>query len=193
MASFVFLNIEVPRGRHGNGQGLGRKKYDDCERLEPILRALGTRTVFCSPEDTAAVAGRVVADALDLEPLRMDEIRPRMMGQMEGMDSAQIESKIGGFERRYWSGDPSIRGHGVEDQRQLINRVKAAWKKGLETGLEASVLYVTHLDVIRGILSVMEATSPESTSEFELGDTHMLVYTRNDDGNFTPYVFGGAA
>jgi broad specificity phosphatase PhoE len=119
------------------------------EQARTAVPAVGrVDAVLASDLQRARDTAAILADALDLGPVRIDaRLRERDVGEWAGLTRAEIEQRWPGALDR----PGGLRPPGGENPAQVLSRVRRALDDLAESYGDLSVLVVTHGGVIRGV------------------------------------------
>jgi broad specificity phosphatase PhoE len=171
--------------------------WDDCELTEKgraQAAAVGRRlaheavaAIYSSDVRRALQTARAIAEAHGLEPILDPGLRERKAGEFEGVPVADVLNRYPTvWEDRaadYWGWSPP----GGETFQQVLDRAMDAVERLRRRHGEETVVAVSHMGVVRALISRLAGIPLESTYDTPFPSTGVSIFT-SQDGSFHPEI-----
>jgi probable phosphoglycerate mutase len=136
--------------------------------------------LYTSTLRRARGTAEIIAAALDLPLVDDDRLRERNVGDIAGMNSAEIEDQFPGFMER-WRSSRLITPPGGEGRERFWGRVKAAFDDIAARHPDGTVVVVTHGGVLATYMGYLLGLEPGIWPPMSFGNTSLSVVELNGD------------
>jgi len=174
----------VPLTKAGIEQAESIAKYPGIEQAESIakyLKPLDISAIYSSPIERASHTAEIVAKNNSLDYELDDRITEIEMGKFTRMNYDDMFAKYGNIFLKFYENDPVIAEHEVETfpevQRRVLDMVTHVVKKHKNE----NVIFVTHMDPIKSMLSIVMDLKPKTLFELIIANASLTIIKEQEN------------
>jgi probable phosphoglycerate mutase len=151
---------------------IGKKQADD---IGKYLKSLNISHIYTSPIERAKNTAEIVGRHLSLSPVEDERLFELEMGKFSGMAYDDLFAKHGNIFLKFYQGDPTIAENGVETFAQVRQRVLSMVDFARKNHPDRNVLFVTHMDPIKAMISNILNLTPRSLFELIIANASLTI------------------
>jgi probable phosphoglycerate mutase len=149
-----------------------------------FLKSFDISHIYTSPIERAQKTAEIVGRHVSL-PTTVDErLFELEMGRFSGMEYDELFARHGNVFLKFYQGDPTIAENGVETFAQVKKRVLDLVDFACKKHENENVLFVTHMDPIKAMISNILNLSPNSLFELIIANASLTI-VREEQGKFS--------
>ncbi|MDE1815163.1 MAG: histidine phosphatase family protein [Thaumarchaeota archaeon] len=182
---FLFLrhgqarnNVERVLAGRATGYPLTDLGIKQAENIADFLKPFSISTIYSSPVERAEQTASIVAKKLDLDYKVDERLTEIDMGLLSGMPYEQMFAKHGNIFLKFYEGHPVIEENKIETFASIKKRVLDLVEHCNTKHDEKDVLFVTHMDPIKSILSTIMQLRPESLYELIIRNASLTMFKK---------------
>ncbi|MGQ0772729.1 MAG: histidine phosphatase family protein [Nitrososphaerota archaeon] len=149
-----------------------------------FLKSLDISHIYTSPIERAKKTAEIVGNHLDLFPTEDERLYELEMGKFSGMAYDDLFAKHGNIFLKFYQDDPTIAENGVETFSQVKSRVLDMVDFARKKHNDRNLLFVTHMDPIKAMISNILNLTPHSLFELIVANASLTII-REDDGKLS--------
>ena len=166
------------------GVSLTKTGIEQANDIGKFLKSFDVSHIYASPIERAKTTAEIVGKHLGL-PTTIDErLFELEMGKFSGMEYDDLFAKHGNVFLKFYQGDPTIAENGVETFPQVKKRVLSLVDFACKQHTGRNVLFVTHMDPIKAMISNILNLSPHSLFELIIANASLTV-VREEQGKLS--------
>ncbi len=166
------------------GVSLTKAGIEQANEIGKFLKSFDVSHIYTSPIERAKTTAEIVGRHLGL-PTTIDErLFELEMGKFSGMEYDKLFAKHGNVFLKFYQGDPTIAENGVETFPQVKKRVLDLVDFVCKKHQDRNVLFVTHMDPIKAMISNILNLSPHSLFELIIANASLTVI-REEQGKLS--------
>lgn len=166
------------------GVSLTEKGVNQAHDIGRFLKSLNVSNIYTSPIERAKKTAEIVGSHLDLLPIEDERLYELEMGKFSGMAYDDLFAKHGNVFLKFYQGDPTIAENGVETFAQVRKRVLSMVDFASSNHPDRNVLFVTHMDPIKAMISNILNLTPRSLFELIIANASLTI-ARKYEGKFS--------
>ena len=182
---FLFLrhgqaknNVEQILAGRKTGYPLTDQGIKQAEKIADFLKPFNISTIYSSPIERAEQTTSIVAKKLGLD-YRIDERLTEIdMGPLSGMTFNDMFARHGNIFLKFYEGHPVIEKNGIESFSSIKKRVLDLVGYCSERYHDEDILFVTHMDPIKSMLSTVMQLKPESLYELIIRNASLTMFKK---------------
>ncbi|HJU13336.1 MAG TPA: histidine phosphatase family protein [Candidatus Nitrosotalea sp.] len=171
-------NVERILAGRAKGYPLTDMGVKQAQNIAEFLKPFSISAVYSSPVERAEQTAGIVARALGLEYAIDQRLTEIDMGALGGMAYQEMFEKHGNIFLRFYEGHPIIEQNGMETFASIKNRVLDLVEHASKKHPEGDVLFVTHMDPIKSLLSTVLQLRPESLYELIIRNASLTMFKK---------------
>lgn len=148
------------------------------QNIAEFLKPFHISAIYSSPVERAEQTAGIVARALGLEYAIDPRLTEIEMGSLAGMQYQEMFEKHGNIFLRFYEGHPVIEQNGIETFASIRNRVLDVLDHASRKHSDGDVLFVTHMDPIKSLLSTVLQLGPESLYELIIRNASLTMFKK---------------
>ncbi len=188
---FLFLrhgqarnNVERILAGRSTGYPLTDLGVKQAEKIGDFLEPFNISTIYCSPVERAEQTAGIVAKKLGLRYKVDERLTEIDMGLLSGMPYEEMFAKHGNIFLKFYEGHPIIEENRIETFASIKKRVIDLVEHCSKKHNEEDVLFVTHMDPIKSMLSTVMQLKPESLYELIIRNASLTMF-KKEQGNLS--------
>lgn len=154
---------------------LGRKQ---AQNIADFLKPFSISAIYSSPVERAKQTATIVAKNLGLDYEVDERLTEIDMGNLSGMPYEEMFEKHGNIFLKFYEGHPVIEENGIETFASIKKRVIDLVEHSSKKHSEEDVLFVTHMDPIKSMLSTVLQLKPESLYELIIRNASLTMFKK---------------
>jgi probable phosphoglycerate mutase len=162
------------------GVSLTDKGIKQANDIGKFLKSLNISHIYTSPIERAKNTAEIVGGHLNLSPVEDERLFELEMGKFSGMAYDDLFSKHGNVFLKFYQGDPTIAENGVETFAQVRQRVLSMVDSARKNHPDRNVLFVTHMDPIKAMISNILNLTPRSLFELIIANASLTIAREYD-------------
>lgn len=183
MGSIIFLrhgqaknNTERILAGRTPGVPLTERGVEQAKSAAEFLEHMKVSTIYSSPIERAKHTAEIVAKHNSVD-VRIDERLVELdMGKFTGMPYDKVFSEHGNVFLKFYEGDLEIAHNGVETFAEVKKRVRSLAEHVLDNHKDENVVFVTHMDPIKAMLSTVVDLSPNNLFELIIANASLNIF-----------------
>ena len=188
---FLFLrhgqaknNVEKILAGRATGYPLTDQGIKQAEKIADFLKPFNISVIYSSPIERAEQTTSIVAKRLGLGYSIDERLTEIDMGSLSGMTFDDMFSKHGNIFLKFYEGHPVIEENKIETFSSIKKRVIDLVEQCSKKHNEKNVLFVTHMDPIKSMLSTTMQLRPESLYELIIRNASLTMF-KKEQNNFS--------
>ncbi|MDE1766214.1 MAG: histidine phosphatase family protein [Thaumarchaeota archaeon] len=186
---FLFLrhgqarnNVERILAGRASGYPLTDLGIMQAEKIADFLKPFGISKIYSSPVERAEQTAGIVAKKMDLDYKVDERLTEIDMGLLSGMQFDQMFAKYGNIFLRFYEGHPIIEENKIETFASIKKRVLDLVEHCSKKYDGENILFVTHMDPIKSMLSTIMQLKPESLYELIIRNASLTMFKKEQTG-----------
>ena len=163
------------------GVHLTKTGIEQAEQIAKYLKPLDISAIYSSPIERASHTAEIVAKNNSLDYELDDRITEIEMGKFTRMNYDDMFAKYGNIFLKFYENDPVIAEHEVETfpevQRRVLDMVTHVVKKHKNE----NVIFVTHMDPIKSMLSIVMDLKPKTLFELIIANASLTIIKEQEN------------
>ena len=163
------------------GVPLTKVGIEQAGRIAKYLKPLNISAIYSSPIERASHTAEIVAKNNSLDYELDDRITEIEMGKFTRMNYDDMFAKYGNIFLKFYENDPVIAEHEVETfpevQRRVLDMVTHVVKKHKNE----NVIFVTHMDPIKSMLSIVMDLKPKTLFELIIANASLTIIKEQEN------------
>ena len=163
------------------GVPLTKVGIEQAGRIAKYLKPLDISTIYSSPIERASHTAEIVAKNNSLDYELDDRLTEIDMGRFTRMNYDDMFAKYGNIFLKFYENDPVIAEHEVETfpevQRRVLDMVTHVVKKHKNE----NVIFVTHMDPIKSMLSIVMDLKPKTLFELIIANASLTIIKEQEN------------
>ena len=163
------------------GVPLTKAGIEQAERIAKYLKPLDISAIYSSPIERASHTAEIVAKNNSLDYELDDRLTEIEMGRFTRMNYDDMFAKYGNIFLKFYENDPVIAEHEVETfpevQRRVLDMVTHVVKKHKNE----NVIFVTHMDPIKSMLSIVMDLKPKTLFELIIVNASLTIIKEQEN------------
>ncbi len=163
------------------GVHLTKAGIEQAESIAKYLKSLDISAIYSSPIERASHTAEIVAKNNSLDYELDDRITEIEMGKFTRMNYDDMFAKYGNIFLKFYENDPVIAEHEVETfpevQRRVLDMVTHVVKKHKNE----NVIFVTHMDPIKSMLSIVMDLKPKTLFELIIANASLTIIKEQEN------------
>ncbi len=177
-------NVERILAGRSSGYPLTDVGIRQAEKIGDFIKPLKISQIYCSPIERAEHTAKIVAKKAGLEPIVDERLTEIDMGNFTGMHYDTMFSKHGNVFLKFYEGHPIVEKNGIETFSSVKKRVLDVVDHCSKKHKDENVMFVTHMDPIKSMLSTTLQLRPESLYELIIRNASLTIL-KNEQPNFS--------
>ncbi len=177
-------NVERILAGRTSGYPLTDIGIKQAENIGNFIKPLKISKIYCSPIERAEHTARIVAKKAALEPIIDERLTEIDMGDFTGMHYDTMFSKHGNIFLKFYEGHPIVEKNGIETFENVKKRVLDMVDYCSRKHKGENIMFVTHMDPIKSMLSTTLQLKPESLYELIIRNASLTIL-KNEQPNFS--------
>ena len=163
------------------GVPLTKAGIEQAESIAKYLKPLNISAIYSSPIERASHTAKIVAKNNSLDYELDDRLTEIEMGRFTRMNYDDMFAKYGNIFLKFYENDPVIAEHEVETfpgvQRRVLDMVTHVVKKHKNE----NVIFVTHMDPIKSMLSIVMDLKPKTLFELIIANASLTIIKEQEN------------
>jgi len=163
------------------GVHLTKAGIEQAESIAKYLKSLDISAIYSSPIERASHTAEIVAKNNSLDYELDDRLTEIEMGRFTRMNYDDMFAKYGNIFLKFYENDPVIAEHKVETfpevQRRVLDMVTHVVKKHKNE----NVIFVTHMDPIKSMLSIVMDLKPKTLFELIIANASLTIIKEHEN------------
>ncbi|NWJ77827.1 histidine phosphatase family protein [Marine Group I thaumarchaeote] len=163
------------------GVHLTKAGIEQAESIAKYLKPLDISAIYSSPIERASHTAEIVAKNNSLDYELDDRLTEIEMGRFTRMNYDDMFAKYGNIFLKFYENDPVIAEHEVETfpevQRRVLDMVTDVVKKHKNE----NVIFVTHMDPIKSMLSIVMDLKPKTLFELIIANASLTIIKEQEN------------
>ena len=163
------------------GVPLTKTGIEQAEQIAKYLKPLDISAIYSSPIERASHTAEIVAKNRSLEVVLDERLTEIDMGKFTRMNYDDMFAKYGNIFLKFYENDPVIAEHEVETfpevQRRVLDMVTHVVKKHKNE----NVIFVTHMDPIKSMLSIVMDLKPKTLFELIIANASLTIIKEQEN------------
>lgn len=186
---FLFLrhgqaknNVERILAGRTTGYPLTDQGIKQAEKIADFLKPFNISAIYSSPIERAEQTASIVAKKLRLDYNIDERLIEIDMGPLSGMTFDDMFAKHGNIFLKFYEGHPIIEKNGIESFASIKKRVLDLVEHCSKKYNDEDILFVTHMDPIKSMLSTVMQLKPESLYELIIRNASLTMFKKEQSG-----------
>ncbi|MGI0047879.1 MAG: histidine phosphatase family protein [Nitrosotalea sp.] len=182
---FLFLrhgqaknNVERILAGRTTGYPLTDLGINQAEKIADFLKPFNISAIYSSPVERAEQTASIVAKKLELGYNIDERLTEIDMGLLSGMPFDEMFTKHGNIFLKFYEGHTIIEKNGIETFASIKKRVIDLVEHCSEKYNDKDILFVTHMDPIKSMLSTVMQLKPESLYELIIRNASLTIFKK---------------
>lgn len=182
MSLIIFLrhaqaknNVERILAGRRNGFPLTDLGVQQAEKAASFLSSIKISAIYSSPIERALSTAQIVSDRLNMQLKVDDRLTEIEMGSFSGMAYDDMFAKHGNVFLKFYQDNPIIAQNGVETFSSVKKRVLDMIHHCSKEHKNQNILFVTHMDPIKAMISTILQLRPESLYELVIQNASLNI------------------
>ncbi|MGI0086654.1 MAG: histidine phosphatase family protein [Nitrosotalea sp.] len=182
---FLFLrhgqaknNVEQVLAGRTTGYPLTDQGIKQAEKIADFLKPFNITAIYSSPIERAEQTTSIVAKKLGLGYSIDERLTEIDMGYLSGMTFGDMFAKHGNIFLKFYEGHPIIEKNGIESFASIKKRVLDLVEYCSKKYSDEDILFVTHMDPIKSMLSTVMQLKPESLYELIIRNASLTMFKK---------------
>lgn len=182
---FLFLrhgqaknNVERILAGRTTGYPLTDQGIKQAEKIADFLKPFNISAIYSSPIERAEQTASIVAKKLRLDYSIDERLTEIDMGPLSGMTFDDMFAKHGNIFLKFYEGHPIIEKNGIESFASIKKRVLGLVEHCSKKYDDENILFVTHMDPIKSMLSTVMQLKPESLYELIIRNASLTMFKK---------------
>jgi 2,3-bisphosphoglycerate-dependent phosphoglycerate mutase len=182
---FLFLrhgqaknNVEQILAGRTTGYPLTDQGIKQSEKIADFLKPFNISTIYSSPIERAEQTTSIVAKKLGLGYSIDERLTEIDMGTLSGITFDDMFAKHGNIFLKFYEGHPIIEKNGIEPFASIKKRVLELVEYCSKKYHDEDILFVTHMDPIKSVLSTVMQLKPESLYELIIRNASLTMFKK---------------
>ncbi len=191
LSLFLFLrhgqaknNVERILAGRTKGFPLTDLGVQQAEKIGDFLRPLNVSKIYCSPVERAEQTAKIVANKIGLGCNVDERLTEIDMGSFTGMHYDEMFQKHGNVFLKFYQGHPVVEKNGIETFSSVKQRVLDMVTHCTKKHGDETILFVTHMDPIKSMISTVLQPTPESLYEMIIRNASLTIL-KNEQSSFS--------
>ena len=176
-------NVEKILAGRAEGYPLTETGVDQAEMIARFLEPFRLSAIYSSPVERARQTAAIVSRRLGIEYQVDERLTEIDMGSLSGMPYEAMFARHGNIFLKFYEGHPVIEENGIETFASIRNRVLDLVEH-YGTHDTGDILFVTHMDPIKSLLSTVMQLGPESLYELVIRNASLTMF-KKDQGSLS--------
>ena len=163
------------------GVPLTKTGIEQAERIAKYLATIDISAIYSSPIERAKHTAEIVAKSCSLDVVLDERLTEIDMGKFTRMNYDDMFAKYGNIFLKFYENDPVIAEHEVETfpevQRRVLDMVTHVVKKHKNE----NVIFVTHMDPIKSMLSIVMDLKPKTLFELIIANASLTMIKEQEN------------
>lgn len=177
-------NVERILAGRAKGYPLTDLGVSQAERIAGFLEPFRLSAIYSSPVERAEQTACIVARRLGIKYEIDERLTEIDMGSLSGMPYEEMFARHGNIFLKFYEGHPVIEQNGIETFESIKRRVMDLVEQSLRRHGGEDVLFVTHMDPIKSLLSTVMQLGPEPLYELVIRNASLTMF-KKDQGNLS--------
>lgn len=185
---FLFLrhgqarnNVERILAGRSKGYPLTDLGKVQAQKIAEFLNPFRISAIYSSPVERAEETAGIVARNLKIDYHIDERLTEIEMGNLSGMHYDEMFAKHGNIFLKFYEGNPVIEENGIETFASIKKRVTDIVENSARKHGEEDVLFVTHMDPIKSVLSTVLHLRPESLYELIIRNASLTIFRKEQN------------
>ena len=182
MSLFLFLrhahaknNVERILAGRTAGYPLTEVGIKQAENISDFLKPFNVSSVYSSPIERAEQTAKIVSKKLGLGYNIDERLTEIDMGMFSGMFYEEMFAKHGNIFLKFYAGHPIVEKNGIETFASVKKRVLDMVDYCSRKNDGENILFVTHMDPIKSMISTVLQLRPESLYELIIRNASLTI------------------
>lgn len=182
---FLFLrhgqaknNVERILAGRTTGYPLTDQGIKQAEKIADFLKPFNISIIYSSPIERAEQTTSIVAKKLRLDYSIDERLTEIDMGPLSGVTFDDMFAKHGNIFLKFYEGHPIIEKNGIESFASIKKRVLDLVEHCSKKYNDENILFVTHMDPIKSMLSTVMQLKPESLYELIIRNASLTMFKK---------------
>jgi probable phosphoglycerate mutase len=171
-------NIERILAGRTTGYPLTDLGIKQAKKISDFLKPFNISQIYTSPIERAEQTAKIVSKKLDFNyniDQRLTEID---MGKFSGMFYDEMFAKHGNMFLKFYEGHPAVQENGIETFASVKKRILDMIDDCSRKYDSENILFVTHMDPIKSMISTVLQLRPESLYELIIRNASLTILKR---------------
>ncbi len=177
-------NTERVLAGRASGIPLTEKGVKQANDIGRFLKSFNISHIYASPIERAKNTAEIVGSHIGLGTTIDERLYELEMGKFSGMPYDELFEKHGNVFLKFYEGHPTIEENGVETFAEVRKRVLDMVDYASKKHQEQNVLFVTHMDPIKAMISNILNLTPTSLYELIIANASLTI-VRQEQGKFS--------
>ena len=186
---FLFLrhgqaknNVERILAGRAKGYPLTDIGIKQANNIAEFLKPFNISAIYSSPVERAEQTASIVAKKLGLIYNIDERLTEINMGSLSGMSYDEMFARHGNIFLKFYEGHEIIEQNGIETFSSIKKRVINIVEHCSQKHIEKNMLFVTHMDPIKSMLSTVMQLKPESLYELIIRNASITMFKKEQSG-----------
>lgn len=177
-------NVERILAGRSKGFPLTELGIQQAEKIGDFLRPLEISKIYSSPVERAEQTAKIVGKKIGINTNIDERLTEIDMGAFTGLPYDQMFSKYGNMFLKFYQEHPIVENHGIESFASVKKRVLDTVNHYTGKHNSENILFVTHMDPIKSMISTILQLGPESLYELIIRNASLTIL-RKEQSNFS--------
>ncbi len=150
------------------------------EHTAQLLEHMNISTIYSSPIERAKHTAEIAGKHNSLDVTIDDRLNELDMGKFTGMPYDEIFKSHGNVFMKFYNGELEIAHNGVETFSDVKKRILGMVDHVIEKHSDENILFVTHMDPIKAMLSTVVGLSPTNLYELIIANASLNIFREKD-------------
>lgn len=169
-------NVERILAGRTEGYPLTDVGVSQAENIGDFLKPFNISEIYSSPIQRAEQTSQIVAKTLGLEYTVDERLTEIDMGSLTGMFYDDMFEKYGNIFLKFYEDHPIVEENGIETFSSIKRRVLDLVSRCSTKNNNKDVLFVTHMDPIKSVISTILQLKPESLYELIIRNASLSIF-----------------
>lgn len=177
-------NVERILAGRSKGFPLTDVGIQQAENIGNFLRPLNISKIYSSPIERAEQTANIVANKVGLDCTIDERLTEIEMGSFSGMHYDEMFAKHGNVFLKFYQGHPIVETNGIETFASVKKRVLDVVSHCSKRHDGETLLFVTHMDPIKSMISTILQPKPELLYEMIIRNASLTIL-KNEQSSFS--------
>jgi 2,3-bisphosphoglycerate-dependent phosphoglycerate mutase len=171
-------NVERILAGRARGFPLTDLGIKQANKISDFLKPFNISHIYSSPIERAEQTTKIVSKKLDLGYNIDERLTEIDMGTFSGMFYEEMFAKHGNMFLKFYEGHPAVEEHGIETFVSVKKRVLDMISECSRKYDSENILFVSHMDPIKSMISTVLQLRPESLYELIIRNASLTILKR---------------
>lgn len=191
MNSVIFLrhgqaknNVDRVLTGRTPGVPLTDKGAEQASTAAKLLSEMNISAIYSSPIERAQSTANIVSQQISVDVITDERLTEIDMGKFTGMPYEDVFTNHGNVFIKFYNNELEVAHNGIETFSEVKKRVSSLVDHAIENHPNENVVFVTHSDPIKAMLSTLTSLNPENLFELVIANASLNIFRRLNEKFF---------